>query len=209
MILRALATVVLLALLALAFALPSTSIGRRGSEPGARRDVEGMLDPGRALPPFELVGLDGRPVSGDELRGSPLLLVLERSIDWCPFTKMRLLQLREAFADTPDLRIVWVMSEAQISPRTRIFIDELGLGTRILFLADPKSRLIRKLGLLKPDPEPIEKGVPHPTTLLLDREGRVRLIDVREDYHIWLDPSTIARALQALESEPTAVGSPD
>ena len=99
----------------------------------------------------------------------------------------------------PDLRVVWVMSEVQINDRTRVFIDELGLADRILFLADPKSRLIRELGILKDDAEPIEKGVPHPTTLLLDREGRIRFVDIRTDYHIWLDPDAVKEVLARLE----------
>ena len=37
------------------------------------------------------------------------------------------MELREAFESTPDLMIVWVMSEAQVNERTRIFVDELGL----------------------------------------------------------------------------------
>ena len=102
----------------------------------------------------------------------------------------------------PDLQIVWVMSEAQVNDRSRIFIDELGLGQRVLFLSDPKSKLIRDLGVLKADPEPVEKGVPHPTTLLLDRGGRIRFVDIRTDYHIWLDPSVVTDALAAMEAGP-------
>jgi peroxiredoxin len=108
-------------------------------------------------------------------------------------------ELREAFARTPDLRIVWVMSELQINDRARAFVDELGLADRVLFAADPKSRLIRGLGILKDDPEPVEKGVPHPTTLLLDRQGKIRFVDVRTDYHIWLDPRAIQAALADLD----------
>lgn len=87
------------------------------------------------------------------------------------------------------------MAEGQINERSRIFIQELGLADRILFLADPKSELIRELGILKEDPEAIEQGVPHPTTLLLDAEGTVRFVDVREDYHFWLDPDAVREAL--------------
>jgi peroxiredoxin len=108
-------------------------------------------------------------------------------------------ELREAFEAVPDLRIVWVMSDMQINDRTRVFIDELGLANRILFLSDPKSQLIRDLGVLKANPEPIEKGVPHPMTLLLDRAGKIRFIDVRTDYHIWLDPSVILEAAASLD----------
>lgn len=200
MILRTLATIVLGALLGLDLALPATPLGRRGSEMKVRQDVETDLELGRTLPAFELRSLDGRRVGREDLVGVPLLLVFERSIDWCPFTKMRLLELREAFAGTPDLRIVWVMSDAQINARTRAFVGELGLASEILFLADPKSRLIRKLGLLKKDPEPIETGVPYPTTLLLDRAGRIRFSDVRIDYHRWLDPG-------AIDPRPAALGS--
>ncbi len=199
MILRTLATIVLAALLGLDLALPATSLGRRGSEMKVRQDVASELELGQTLPPFELVSLDGRRVVREDLVGSPLLLVFERSIDWCPFTKMRLLELREAFAGTPDLRIVWVMSDAQINARTRAFVGELGLASDVLFLADPKSRLIRKLGLLKEDPEPIEMGVPYPTTLLLDPAGRIRFSDIRIDYHRWLDPG-------AIEPAPATVG---
>ena len=204
MILRTLATIVLVALIGLDLALPATPLGRRGSEMKVRRDVKTDLELGQTLPAFELLSLEGRRVAREDLIGSPLLLVFERSIDWCPFTKMRLLELREAFAGTPDLRIVWVMSDAQINARTRAFVGELGLASDILFLADPKSRLIRKLGLLKKDPEPIETGVPYPTTLLLDRAGRIRFADVRIDYHRWLDPGAIQPAPAALGGVSTA-----
>ena len=103
------------------------------------------------------------------------------------------------FEATPDLRIIWVMSDAQINDRSRIFIDELGLADRILFLSDPKSQLIRDLGILKEDPESIEIGVPHPTTLVLDEAGVVQFVDVRENYHFWLDPAAMADVLAHLE----------
>jgi len=108
-------------------------------------------------------------------------------------------ELREAFEAVPDLRIVWVMSDIQVNERTRIFINELGLSNRVLFLADPKSQLIRDLGILKANPEPIEKGVPHPTTILLDRGGKIRFVDVREDFHIWLDPSVLLDVVAELD----------
>ncbi len=112
------------------------------------------------------------------------------------------MELREAFEVTPDLKIIWVMSDAQINERTRAFIDELGLASRVLFLADPKSRLIRELGILKEDPEPIETGVPHPTTLLVDRTGTVQFVDVRRDFHFWLDPDALTEGLARLEQGP-------
>ena len=91
------------------------------------------------------------------------------------------------------------MAEGQINAKTRRFIDEGRLRERVRFLADPESRLIETLGLRKEDPEPIEAGVAHPATYLLDREGRVRFADVREDYHIWLDPEVVRKALARID----------
>ena len=109
------------------------------------------------------------------------------------------MELRRAFDAVPDLVILFVMAEGQINAKTRRFVEEGRLRRRVRFLADPDSRLISALGLLLEDTEPIEAGVPHPATYLLDREGRVRFADVREDYHIWLDPEAVLAALDRID----------
>jgi peroxiredoxin len=107
-------------------------------------------------------------------------------------------ELRQALAGAEDLVILWVMADNQINERTRRFVNEYGLRKQVRFLSDPDSQLIRKLGLLKPDAEPMELGVPHPTTLLLDREGIVRFADARENFHFWLDPALLTESLATL-----------
>jgi peroxiredoxin len=103
-------------------------------------------------------------------------------------------------ADAPDLAVVWVMAKAQYNSRSDRFVDEYNLRGRVHFWRDPDSRAIDALGLRRPNPEPIEAGVPHPTTLLLDRRGIVRFIDVREDYQMWLAAAVIREHLAQLES---------
>ena len=98
----------------------------------------------------------------------------------------------------PDLVVLYVLPDSQVNDKTLRFIDELGLRDRIRFLSDPGSRTIDRLGLRKADPEPMEVGVPHPATYVLDREGFVRFVDVREDFHIWLDAGVIVAALQKI-----------
>jgi peroxiredoxin len=90
------------------------------------------------------------------------------------------------------------MAECQINDRTRAFIAEYGLRDHVIFASDRDSQLIRRLGILNVDPEPMELGVPHPTTYVLDRRGIVRFVDVREDFHIWLAPERIASELSAM-----------
>ena len=100
--------------------------------------------------------------------------------------------------EASDLEIVWVMADNQVNDRTRAFIGESGLDDRIHFLMDRGSRDIDRLGLRRPDPEPIEVGVPHPATYLIDRDGVVRFADVREDFRIWLDPGLLEQQLAEL-----------
>jgi peroxiredoxin len=107
-------------------------------------------------------------------------------------------ELRQALEDAPELQILWVMASNQINPRTRLFIDENGLRDRVRFLSDEDSAVIDQWGLRLSNAEAIEAGVPHPTTYLLDRDGIVRLVDVREDFHIWLDPAVLVEALSRL-----------
>jgi len=90
------------------------------------------------------------------------------------------------------------MAKRQLNARSLRFMDDYGLRSRIHFWLDPESRAIDALGLRRPNPEPIEEGVPHPTTLLLDRDGIVRFADVREDFRLWLDPATVQEVLAQL-----------
>jgi peroxiredoxin len=98
----------------------------------------------------------------------------------------------------PELQVVWVMAERHWNRRALRFVDEYGMRSRIQFWVDPESRTIDQLGLRRPNPEPIEVGVPHPTTLLVDRDGIVRFVDVREDFHVWLDPGVVRDSAAAL-----------
>ncbi len=95
----------------------------------------------------------------------------------------------------PDLVVLYVLPDNQVNDKTVRFIDELGLRDRVRFLADPGSATIDRLGLRRPNAEPIERGVPHPATYVLDREGIVRFVDVREDFHIWLDAALLVDVL--------------
>lgn len=91
------------------------------------------------------------------------------------------------------------MADQQINPKARRFIGEAGLRDRVQFLSDRDSAVIQQLGLLLEEGEAIEAGVAHPTTYLLDAEGRVVLADVRRDFHVWLDPRLVVAVLEGLE----------
>lgn len=81
--LRWIATGIIVILFVLDLALPSTSLGRRGTEDQVRSDVIGVdkqID--MELPLLKMLTLSGQLVSTDELIGHRVLLIFERSVDW-------------------------------------------------------------------------------------------------------------------------------
>ena len=82
MILRGLASLVVLGLFALNLLLPSAAVTARGPENRVRTDVESDLAVGRTLPPLELRDLQGRVHTREDLLGHRVLLTFERSVDW-------------------------------------------------------------------------------------------------------------------------------
>jgi peroxiredoxin len=92
--------------------------------------------------------------------------------------------------------VLYVLASHQVNPKTHAFIRDQALGERVRFLVDADSAAIDALGLRRPEPEPIEAGVPEPATYVIDRAGVVRFADVRSDFQIWIDPATVIAALQ-------------
>lgn len=82
MILRALASLLVLGLLGLNILLPRAAVTARGNENLVRADIESRLAIGQKLPELELVTFDGRRVTRDDLLGHRLLITFERSVDW-------------------------------------------------------------------------------------------------------------------------------
>ena len=82
MILRGLATLAIGGLLALNFLLPSMKAVARGPENVVRSDLASELAIGGSLPPLELVDLQGRTYTREDLLGHRVLLTFERSVDW-------------------------------------------------------------------------------------------------------------------------------
>lgn len=94
-----------------------------------------------------------------------------------------------------DVVILYVVAANQMDRKAEQFIDSHRLRKRVRFLVDPQSRVIDRLQLRRENAEAVEQGVPHPATYVLDRAGVVRFVDVREDFHFWLDPQLPIDAL--------------
>lgn len=111
---------------------------------------------------------------------------------------MRLGELQNTLDAVDDLAILYVLPDVQVNEKTRRHVNERGLRPDVQFLVDPGSATIDRLGLRKPNPMAVEAGVPHPSTYVLDRSGTIRLVDVRENYHEWLDSKVLRDTLAEL-----------
>jgi len=105
-------------------------------------------------------------------------------------------ELRDALAGMDDLVVLYVLASNQVNAKTLAFLHDAGLRDRLRLLVDADSAAIDALGLRRPNPEPIEAGVPEPATYVIDRTGVVRFADVRSDFQIWIDPAVVLAALE-------------
>lgn len=81
--LRWIATVIIVSLFVLNLVLPSTSIGRRGSDAQPRMDIpEAAGEIGKPLPSFQLKSITDELIDSSQLLGHRVLLIFERSVDW-------------------------------------------------------------------------------------------------------------------------------
>ncbi len=81
--LRVLATIAIVLLLGIDIALPYLPIAQRGNDSSVRAEVSTAVGtPGELLPELALFDLDGRPLRLSDMRGHPLVITFERSVDW-------------------------------------------------------------------------------------------------------------------------------
>jgi peroxiredoxin len=103
--------------------------------------------------------------------------------------------LREEL-DARGVEIVTVSPEA--AAKVRSGRGKHGLRARML--ADPELRVIDRLGLRNlgvHSGPPGLKGLPVPTTILVDAQGIVRWIDQAENYQVRSNPSRVLGALRS------------
>jgi peroxiredoxin len=105
----------------------------------------------------------------------------------------------EQRADTEILAVA-IDPPERLEMMVERIIDEGGLDPAdapdFRFLSDPGHRVIDRYGVLNPDDE---RGIPHPTTLVIDRDGIVRWKFIETDYRIRPTNEMILEALAGVE----------
>jgi peroxiredoxin len=131
------------------------------------------IQPGRHIPDFSLKDQNGSERNFDSLRGKHGLLILfNRSADWCPFCKAQLVDL-EGARKKFEARGVNVIAITYDSPA---ILSSFAARKSIHFtmLSDPGSKTIDAFGIRNPETTGYEAGVPVPNYYLIDPSGVIR-----------------------------------
>jgi peroxiredoxin len=172
----------------------------------------GTAQPGTPLPDGDLLDVTGEPTTLAAALGSrPAVIVFYRG-GWCPYCNIALrtyqAQLVPALAER-GIRLV------AISPQT----PDDSLSTKeakeltFTVLSDPGNQLARQLGILTGPSEAARAaqlelgldltrvnadgttGLPMPTILIADADGKIRWIDVHPDYTTRTEPGQVLQAI--------------
>lgn len=154
---------------------------------------------GQRAPDFTLARAGGGTTTLSSFRGKKnVVLVFYRGY-WCPFcikqlTGMRQMLDAEMKKDTELLAISVDDSAGTRQTITRISAD--GVAPDFAFLSDSDHAVIARYGILNPSGG--SRGIPHPATYVIDRDGMVRWRNVETDYKIRPANEAILTAVRAL-----------
>ena len=165
------------------------------------REHQAGLEVGTQLPHFEVLDVDGTPVSSESFLGQPTAFVFIRG-NWCPLC---VAQVRELAAEYESLAARGI-GVALISPQpldeTRTLAERFGVDFR--YLTDPGAAAAASLGIRHDGGVPpgvtqlgYEADTVFPTVIVIDETGTVVFSDQTDDYRVRPEPALFIAALDA------------
>lgn len=197
---RLVATLMVLSLAAtasLATAQQPPALGPVDGRELAATDIE-RVAVGAAAPDFTLARHGGGTVTLSDFRGKKNVALVFYRGSWCPYCIAQLKELRTLLdadlrKDT-ELLVISIDGEKETNQaKGRIAAD--GMEPDFTFLSDPEHTVIARYGVLNPSGS--RRGIPHPATYVIDRQGVVRWRDVQTDYKVRPTNAAIKTALMA------------
>lgn len=153
---------------------------------------------GAIAPDFSAIDADGVAFRLSDLRGSPVLLKFFRGY-WCPYCVAELKQLDESAQAFAALGIKLVALSADRVDELRPFARKQKWD--ITLLADPELVVHREYRIesrkFSPKRGPF-RDLAIPTTILIDRDGRVLWLDQTPDFRVRPQASMVLAKAKAL-----------
>lgn len=164
----------------------------------AATDIERVAI-GSPAPDFTLAKFGGGTTTLSSLRGKKnVVLVFYRGY-WCPYCITQLKEMRtmltdELKQDTEMLVVSIDDDKGTQTAMTRITAD--GMKADFAFLSDPDHAVIARYGVMNPAGS--RRGIPHPATYVIDKQGMVRWRDIQTDYKVRPTNAAVLTAVKAL-----------
>jgi len=164
----------------LTFAVGVLSVGTARAQYNAESNA--ILKIGNKIPALSGTDQFGKNRDLANLTGpNGLVILFYRSADWCPYCKGQLLSLQRA---TPHFKEkgIGLVGVSYDSPEIlKFFTDKYAITYPLL--ADPKSEVIERFGVLNTTASGFTKGMSYPGFVYVIRDGRIEETFFEEDYH--------------------------
>lgn len=150
---------------------------------------------GTSIPVLEAPDQNGNQQSLDSLSGETgLLLVFNRSFDWCPFCKSQLKSLTEVTQEFRDLGF-GIATVTYDNPDI-LKLAEADFGVDFIMLQDVNRKHVDAFDILNADYSPgdFAYGVPQPGIMLIDPEGIIQVKFSEENFRTRPDWSDVLEA---------------
>jgi peroxiredoxin len=165
------------------------------------RDRQAGLEVGSRLPHFEVLDVDGTPVSSESFLGRPTAFVFIRG-NWCPLCVAQVRELAAQYQTLAARGIQVALVSPQPLDETRALAEKFGVDFR--YLTDTGAVAAASLGIRH------DAGVPpgvtqlgydadtvFPTVIVIDQSGTVVFSDQTDDYRVRPEPALFITALDA------------
>jgi peroxiredoxin len=163
-------------------ALAGTAIFTASAHAQYRAEANAVLKVGAKIPLLSGTDQFGKERDFENLKApNGLVILFYRSADWCPYCKGQLLSLQRA---TPHFKEkgIGLVGVSYDSPEILKFFTERYSITYPL-LADPKSEIIERYGVLNTTATGFTKGMSYPGFIYVSPDGRIQETFFEEDYH--------------------------
>ena len=157
---------------------------------------------GTRIPALEAPDQHGSLQTLDTLTGEAgLLLVFNRSFDWCPYCKTQLKGLVEAEEQFRSLGIEIATVTYDSEEVLQLAAEDFGVNFALL--RDIDRKLVDAFGILNTDYSPgdFAYGIPRPGIMLIDPQGLIQVKFAEENHRIRPDWSDVLEAAEYMQGE--------
>jgi peroxiredoxin Q/BCP len=141
------------------------------------------VEAGTQAPEFSAVNAAGEPVTFADISGeNGAVLVLSRSLDWCPYCKAQALELETVKADLEAQG--WTLNLMTYDAPEVLAGFSAEKNLTYTFLSDTDSAMIDAYGLRNTEMPAGSRfdGVPHPAIIYIKADGEVAGVQKEEGY---------------------------